>query len=330
MRNPHITQFFAQLGWKARLVMVLKVILTIYFLINHMLHNIIFNMKMYLSHFSAAAYWNIPYIDAVLGSEITESEAVDFTVPENSSRFRKRCCRIHLCALDLPAGAVISRNGEAVASPELVFLQLASKLSIHKLILLGLQLCAYPPGKPSGAITTKKKLKAFLGKASGHRGQAKALRAVKYIEDGSVSVMESFVYMILTLPHALGGYGLGDAVFNYEINLKDEAGKRLGQQRCFTDLYYKSAKLAIEYESFTFHNSPSEQGRDAVRASILDRHGVEVMHLSPIQLYDKNACTDFVLNLASRLGKRIQIRTKKFNEMNALLRVLLPVRSSTG
>lgn len=281
-------------------------------------------MKEYLSHFSAAAFWNIPYIEAVLGSEITETNPVDFTVFERSARSQKKGRMVHLCELALPVGAVVSREGKLVASPELMFLELASKLNIHRLILLALQLCSHPPGNPSEAITTKKKLKTFLEKTSGHRGYLKALRAVKYIEDGSASVMESMAYMILTLPHALGGYALDGAIFNHEIKLKDEAGKRLGQKRCFTDLYYKSVKLAVEYESFAFHNSPLEQGKNAMRSATLERQGVKVMHLSTIQLYDKNACMDFAFNLASRLGKRIQIRTSKFNEMHALLRVLLP------
>jgi len=281
-------------------------------------------MKEYLSYFSAAALWNIPYIEAVLGPEIAETDSVDFTVSESSARSLKKGLIIHLCELALPVGAVVSRNGKMVASPELLFLQLACKLNIHRLILFGLQLCSHSPGNPSEAITTKQKLKTFLAKTSGHRGRPKALRAVKYIEDGSASVMESMVYMILTLPHALGGYGLDGAVFNHEIKLKDEAGKRLGQKRCFTDLYYKQAKLAVEYESFAFHNSPSEQGKDVMRSAILGRQGVEVMRLSTIQLYNKDACMDFAFNLAFRLGKRIQIRTKKFDEMHAFLRVLLP------
>ncbi len=284
-------------------------------------------MKEYLSYFSAAAIWNIPYIEAVLGPENAETDSVDFTVSKRSARYHRKGRTVHLCELALPAGAVVSRNGKMVASPELLFLQLAYKLNIHRLILFGLQLCSHPPGNPSGAITTKHNLKTFLAKTSGHRGHFKALRAVKYIEDGSASIMESLTYMILTLPHALGGYGLDGAVFNYEIKLKGEAGKRLGQKRCFTDLYYKPAKLAVEYESFAFHNSPWSQGKDVIRSAILNRQGVEVMHLSTVQLYDKDACMDFAFNLASRLGKRIHIRAKKFDEMHALLRGLLPAGS---
>ena len=283
-------------------------------------------MKEYVSCFSVVAFWNIPCIEVVLGFEIAETDSFDFTVSERSARSQKNGRASHLCQLALPSGAVVSRNGKMIASPELMFLQLACKLNIHRLILLGLQLCSHPPGNPSGAITTKQNLKTFLAKTSGHRGHPKALRAVKYLENGSASIMESMAYMLLTLPHALGGYGLGGAVFNHEIKLKGEAVTRLGQKRCFTDLYYKQARLAVEYESFTFHSSPSEQGKDVMRSAILNRHGVEVIRLSTIQLYDKDACMDFVFNLASRLGKRIQIRTKKFNEKHALLRALLPAR----
>jgi len=148
-------------------------------------------MKEYMSYFSAAAFWSIPYIEAVLGSEIIETGLAEFTVFQRSAQFQKKGQVIHLRQLALPAGAVVSRNGTRVASPELMFLELACKLDIHRLILLGLQLCSHPPGNPSGAITTKHKLKTFLSKTPGHRGHRKALRAAKYIEDGSASVMDS-------------------------------------------------------------------------------------------------------------------------------------------
>ncbi|MDD2397251.1 MAG: hypothetical protein PHE31_04590 [Tissierellia bacterium] len=278
-----------------------------------------------MSNFSAASFWDIPCLETVLVSEIDKTSKVSFTVSKQSERFLKKDKIIHLCEVALPTNAVVSKNGTMVASPELVFLQLACKLDIHRLILLGLQLCSHPPGNPSEAITTKHKLKSFLAKTPGHHGHRKALRAVKYIEDGSASVMESIAYMILTLPHALGGYGLDGTVFNHEIKLNNEAAKRLGQKRCFADLYYKQAKLAVEYESFAFHNSPMEQGKDAMRSAILERQNVEVMHLSTIQLYNKDACMDFAFNLASRIGKRMQIRAKEFDQMHGLLRTLLPV-----
>jgi len=281
-------------------------------------------MDKYFSHYTAAQIWDIPHIDDVLGFRLSEYSSEDITVNDNSARFKHKSKLVHSCGLYLPVDAIVERNGKMVASPELLFLQLANQISIHRLILLGLQLCSFPPGEPSKAITTKQKLNRFLEKTQGHRGHRKALRAVKYVEDGSASIMESLVYMFLTLPHVLGGYGLDDAVFNYEIRLKGRLPFYIRQRSCFADLYYKQAKIAVEYESFAYHNSPQEQGRDAMRSTILNRQGVKVLHMSTIQLYDFDACNDFAHTLATRLKKRIYIRAKNFEKMHAQLRELLP------
>ena len=92
-------------------------------------------MKEYLSHFSAARWWNIPYINEIVGSEATVANSADITVSEHNARIRKNGKRARSCELALPAGAITRRNGKWVASPELLFLELANKLSIHRLIL---------------------------------------------------------------------------------------------------------------------------------------------------------------------------------------------------
>lgn len=282
-------------------------------------------MEKYISHSTAAEMWDVPYIDEVLGNAWNK-DLIDITVLAHKARYRTKNKKIHSSELALPAGAIILHKGKMVASPELIFLELASTLSIHRLILMGLQLCSHPPGNSCAAITTKQKLNSFLEQARGHFGHRKALRAAKYLENGSASIMESIAYMILTLPHSLGGYGLSGAVFNYEIVIKDKAKMRPGLIRRYTDLYYKQAKLAVEYESFVYHSSPSELGKDAIRSALLERKGIEVMRISTIQLYDREACRVFAYNLATRLGKRMQIRAKGFDHMNSLLRELLPDR----
>jgi hypothetical protein len=286
-------------------------------------------MARFLSHITAASRWPIPFLETVLEKEIANSAGVDYTVTSFSERYRKKDCNIHLCRTNLPPSAILKTGNDWIASPELVFLQLASELDIHRLILLGLQLCAHPPGRKADAVTTKKKLNLFLQKTAGHKGRKQACRAARYIENGSASIMESIVYMLLTLPHALGGYGLSGAAFNAEIALPYTAANRLEQSNCFVDMYYKSAKLAIEYDSFAFHSRPSEQGKDAIRSEILRRCGVEMMHLKTIQVYDKDASLDFALNLARKLGKNIIIRTAQFDKMHRQLRALLPSVSSS-
>ena len=59
-------------------------------------------MKKYLSHFSAAKMWDIPYIEAVLGPETEETGPVDVTVCESNARFRNHGKKVHSCELDPP------------------------------------------------------------------------------------------------------------------------------------------------------------------------------------------------------------------------------------
>lgn len=284
-------------------------------------------MEPYFSHFSAAVEWDIPYKEAVFGYDISKAAVTHITVCNHDVRVSNNGTRAHTCVLPLPPGAVVFRNGKSIASPELMFLELANELSIHRLILLGLQLCSHPPGSPLKAVTTKQNLLKFLEKTSGHRGHRKAMWAVRYVENGSASIMESLAYMILALPYDLGGYGLSGVVFSYKVKLNDEERLRLLQDCYIVDMYYKHARLAVEYDSFTHHSSPAEQGKDAIRSEILKKHGITVMHLSTIQLYNKDACYDFAHNLSMNIKKRIRIRSNRFDEMHSKLRELLPEKS---
>ena len=124
--------------------------------------------------------------------------------------------------------------------------------------------------------------------------------------------MESLTYMILGLPHALGGYGLGDAVLTIRWSSKKKdrhvSGKTTAAWICFTNR--QNWRL---YESFAHHQSLLKL-EGAIQVIILQRRGIDVMHMSTIQLYDKEACRDFAYALANRIEsvykyvRRISIR----------------------
>jgi hypothetical protein len=61
-----------------------------------------------------------------------------------------------------------------------------------------------------------------------------------------------------------------------------------------------------------------------LREAILERQGIQLMNLSTIQLYNKDAFSVFAHNLAKRIKKRMQIRSKRFELMHLNLRRLLP------
>lgn len=237
-------------------------------------------MKKYLRHITTAFKWQIPYLDAVLGPEAVKKyendQYKDVTITHHNYMYKSKDTAIHICKLQLPRCAVVRMGADYVSSPELLFLELANTLDIQRLILLGIQLCSHSPGESKKAITSKRKLSAFLEKTKGFNGHRLAVRALKYVAEGSNSIMESLAFMILTLPNKYGGFGLGGAVFNHEIPRQKGVGQYLDQRQFYMDIFYKGAKLAIEYDSLKHHSTSSEQSEDHLRATALERQGIVI------------------------------------------------------
>ncbi|MDR1796342.1 MAG: hypothetical protein LBR44_02700 [Clostridiales Family XIII bacterium] len=300
-------------------------------------------MKYYISHRAAAEYWKIPNLEWILGDvnggarkDACEGDGGNIGVKTRpsdvcffraGSRFDVKGRVSHHSKLALPHGSIlIDGEGLWVASPELTFLQMAETLDTVRLVLLGLQMCGHSVGRPEMARTTKRKIAALVAQTGGHRGHRNAEKALKYLADGSGSIMESLAYMALTLPAIWGGYGLSGATFNHEIALTPGFARQLGQHCCFADLFYGKENVAVEYQSRAFHGTEEKQGKDLQRASVLERQGIDVMMLSTIQLYDKDSFRVFAENLAARLGRRLQIRAKCFGKQQAALRQLFPTK----
>jgi len=136
----------------------------------------------------------------------------------------------HLQSLPLPPGAIIKVGEQQIASPELVFLQLAQELGFLRTVLLGLQLCGHEVGNPGQSLSTVAFINKFVQKCGGHRGCTQALRAAKYLADGSASIMESLLYMILTLPTRDGGFGLGGAKLGKRQRIRSKSYEAAHQQ----------------------------------------------------------------------------------------------------
>lgn len=152
-------------------------------------------MKEFISHFSAARLWEIPHFDIVIGNIDTyDDQIIDITVDNLSMRYKKVGHKIHTCKLPLPRGAVRKRGSALVASPELVFLQLAGKLDMHRLILLGLQMCSHPTGSNALAVTSSQKLSNFIKNASGHRGHSTASYCVHVVP---ISIIQNKLFCII-------------------------------------------------------------------------------------------------------------------------------------
>lgn len=256
-------------------------------------------MKEYLCGKAALKYWKIPDIIGNIEPKDTvfTKKYIIFT---DKKLYRSQGSHRHTCSF-LKAEKY-TKNG--VCTIPLVFLQLASEYSIYQLIYLGLQICSGYKGKaPRWSV---KQLKKCAMELKGHKGRRAALRALKYIKEGSRSPQESYLFMRLSLPFSLGGCGFKGIVFNHKIYLK-EKGKYL-----YVDLYIAKFKLAIEYDSFLHHNNSKSYSGDNARDAKLTSLGYRVIHVVPGQLSDLEAFKILAGNIAKAIKKRLRVRARKF------------------
>lgn len=301
-------------------------------------------MRAFISHETALVYWRQHFpLDSELGrpariskaqtcayrkSDVFECVPETFRIPDApvdvvlfDSGDRRLSKQVSCCVWStvIPQGA-FHRVGEMyVSSPEFVFLQMASKLTLRQLVALGCELCGTYALLPENnthpmaideyptrvaPLTSVDKIQRFVEKASKARGRAKALRALRYVIDGSRSPMETMTYMLLCLPPKLGGYGFPKLVMNAEIKL-DEEGRLIAQRRsCWGDLCWPDEGLDIEYHG-DVHVGASQMKSDVGRELGIEHMGWHVITVTSSQVFDLERFEVVAKEAASHLKKRL-------------------------
>ena len=302
-------------------------------------------MEVFASHDTALDYWRRHFSPAAeIGSplQVNPGEAFAFTkddvlgcfpelyadpdkpihvlVFDEKMRRPSRRVTCHKWTTGIPRGAFHGWGSFRVSSPEFLFLQMASQLTIVQLIALGLELCGTYILLPKGAIlpgsfdeyperiaplTNIGKIKAFLDDIGPARGAKKARRALKYVVEGSRSPMETKTYMQLCLPPALGGYGLPKAELNMEIRLDEEAQKLSSFPSYWGDLCWRMKKLDVEYNG-DVHAGVAKMRRDAARALAIEHMGWRIITVTCLQAFDIAKFEVIAKEAAVHLGHRLR------------------------
>ncbi len=175
--------------------------------------------------------------------------------------------------------------------PELAFLQMANCNTLVGQIVLGFELCgSYTLDGDRGAAykvppsTSIKKLAQYCGRASLHGGSKKALRAIRYVEDGSASPQETSLYLMLCLPCRLGGFGFPRGTLNGTVDVSSVTQVRYREDLRRCDILWEREKVAIEYESTEFHSGSEKLEADAARRTLLQAAGFSVVTVTRNQL----------------------------------------------
>lgn len=205
-------------------------------------------------------------------------------------------------------------DGLYVSTPEMAFCEMASVLSLERLIALGFELCGtYRRASTYGLarydatpLTSPGALASFIEKSPQFKGVKKARRALPCILAGSASPRESELAMLLCLPYSLGGYGLPHPTMNAEMPLpKNVAATGRSSLRC--DLYWPAARLDVEYDSAEFHSAERLLANDSMRRIALESMDVTSVNLTAEHLRRASLFDEAAQGIARILGKRVRL-----------------------
>lgn len=308
-------------------------------------------MNAYLSHETALEYWRAnpaspdcrtllrggSLDDAVasvaglneFGLDARFSPPLDLLVADACARRKSSLAETHVCSQRLPEGSFAKvGRGVAASVPELCFVQMATRLSFPRLVLLGYELCGTYVERPQlecgfvecRPLTNTVRMRSYIGRLPRIAGTVRACKALDFVADGAASPPEAKVAMCLCLPTNRGGYALEKPRLNHVWTLSPTAASEAGRQTCRFDLYWPSANLCLEYNSDMWHTGPERIARDAKRTNALINDGVTVITVTREQLYSVKLFDDVAHIVARRLGRRLRIRRSDFAVCREALR----------
>lgn len=264
------------------------------------------------------------------------SRPIHVLVPRRDMRIAVDDVRWHVWSGSLPkSGAGFRRDAQGVflASPELALLHYASRVDLTEAIAIAFELCGtYRLGgllgfEKADPLTSTKQLNWFASGVQGARG-VKRLRhiAARTLGD-SASPMETALATLLSLPCALGGYGLPSPRLNARIDVSSKNELNQSKHYYVADLYWPEARFVIEYDSDQWHVGPERIGQDAARRNALLFEGVNVVTVCSQQIMSESKMDDVARIAARALGRSVRPRAKEWRKRNReLRRVVLPRR----
>lgn len=189
-------------------------------------------------------------------------------VGHQNRRTRRQGVRCRCLSTRLAPGSVCGFGKAMILSPEACFVESASDMSFIRLVELGLELCGTysldwktkKGFRERTPLTSAQRILRLLdGMDSGVRGIRRAKRALAWVRDGSASPKESQLIMALTLPTAIGGFGMPVPQINYPIPLGRKDVLRGSPTHYRVDLYWPEVRVSVEYQSDSEHTGDPEK-----------------------------------------------------------------------
>lgn len=121
--------------------------------------------------------------------------------------------------------------------------------------------------------------RSFIGALPALKGVQRARSVASYAAEGSGSAMETALFLILTLPVELGGFGLPHPCLNRPIRVAPIDANISSKEEMRVDLLWSNERVAVEYDSWEYHGArgSSKLCDDNERANSLEAMGYRVL-----------------------------------------------------
>lgn len=159
-------------------------------------------------------------------------------------------------------------------------------------------------------ITCVDDLRSYLHDARKLSGYSNAMKALRYVQEGAVTPMESYLYILLCLPKEMGGYGLVPPRFGGTFdasNMGMGSAPDIGGPYRAYDLIWPWKHLAMEFVGDEPISSTERRALCAERTL-----GIDVICVTTAQIQDPDTFDEAVRLLAKRLGETLPSPNKTF------------------
>jgi len=199
----------------------------------------------------------------------TADHPLELGVFSRSRHIHRKTVRSYILSRALPANALITidRNTH-IAGPELLCVQLASRLSAVELAMIVMELTgrwSLPPDTHDERahaaldccpVTSIERIREMSGRVPLARGRATLTRALDLACEHAASPPEAVLALMFETPIEDGGYGFGKPLLNALIRPPEEMTRYLGQVNYYTDAFLHDWFVDVEYDSNAFHFNP--------------------------------------------------------------------------
>ena len=220
--------------------------------------------------------------------------------------------------------------GVRMSTAEYFFFRKANQLPLPEAVRLGNELCGkFRSSDTEGCAPTDDYtfmrvprtdtdyIGNYLSKVADTEEGKRALEVLGLVVDGAASPMASYLHIMLTLPPAHGGYGLGHPSASRVFRARDSLMPDASGAYLAYDLCWERERVALQY---TGESLPRARDLEALEA-----HGMRVVCVTDDEVRDPSAMDAVAKSIADLLGLELPERTGEWLEARRALRELIDI-----